>query len=594
MSMILRFVLFGAIAALALGRALLSGPAAGARPEWNDAAGADDRAVLERALRRPIALAQSKDGRWLFVANQRSGSISVIDLPNMRVEVELVVGRRLADLAISDDGANLVAVDEEAGELIMLDGQGSKLAPRRRLKISPTPVSVQLSRDGSRCTVASLWPRQLTIIALGAKPHIVRTIDLPFVPRNQLLVNDDKLVVTEAFGGRLAVIDLRSGAIESVRSIPGHNIRGLTLSADKSHLLLTNQMLNPLGRAQRDDIHWGNLLTNNVRSLRLALVLDPKADLLAGSDLLHLGDAEHGTGDPAGVVDCGGHLAVTLAGVSELALGRDQGDAWQYVFVGRRPTALLPSLDNRRVYVANTNSDTVCVVDLEKPKVVAEIALGPTPELSSTDRGETLFYDAKLSHDGWLSCHSCHTDGHTSSKLADTLGDGTYGTPKRILSLRGVGDTAPWAWNGAITELEKQVAQSITSTMQGRKPSPEQVRDLTAFIKTIPPAPPRMLAGNNNEAMKRGEIVFAKNNCARCHTPPTYTSAGSYDVGLVDEAGHKHFNPPSLRGVSQGGPYFHDGRAPTLSEVFARQRHQLKSVLTKQELEDLLAILGTL
>ncbi len=171
--------------------------------------------------------------------------------------------------------------------------------------------------------------------------------------------------------------------------------------------------------------------------------------MLAGSDLLHLGEAEHGTGDPAGVVESGGHLLVTLAGVNEIAVGREPGDAWHYVTVGRRPTALLTSLDNRRAYVANTNSDTISVVDREKPNVVAEIALGPTPELSSADRGEALFYDAKLSHDGWLSCHSCHTDGHTSGKLADTLGDGTYGTPKRNLSLRARVTRRPGHGTGA-------------------------------------------------------------------------------------------------------------------------------------------------
>ena len=38
-----------------------------------------------------------------------------------------------------------------------------------------------------------------------------------------------------------------------------------------------------------------------------------------------------------------------------------------------------------------------------------------------------------------MSCHSCHTDGHTSGRLADTLGDDTFGTPKRVLSLLGLG-----------------------------------------------------------------------------------------------------------------------------------------------------------
>ena len=114
-----------------------------------------------------VAMVQSKDGKWLFTANQRSGSISTIDLTANRVTGEVTVGQKLADLAITPDNANLVAIDEGAGELIVLGTQGPALTVKHRLKLSPTPISLQLSPDGSRCTVASLWPRQMTIVALG-------------------------------------------------------------------------------------------------------------------------------------------------------------------------------------------------------------------------------------------------------------------------------------------------------------------------------------------------------------------------------------------------------------------------------------------
>ncbi|HEY1376681.1 MAG TPA: hypothetical protein VGF55_07795, partial [Gemmataceae bacterium] len=66
------------------------------------------------------------------------------------------------------------------------------------------------------------------------------------------------------------------------------------------------------------------------------------------------------------------------------------------------------------------------------------------------------------------------------------------------------------------------------------------------------------------------------------------------DVGLSDEAGHRTFNPPSLRGVSQAGPFFHDGRAADLAEVFTRHRHQITGDLTARERDDLLAFLEDL
>jgi YVTN family beta-propeller protein len=254
------------------------------------------------------------------------------------------------------------------------------------------------------------------------------------------------------------------------------------------------------------------------------------------------------------------------------------------------------SPDRRRAYVANTFADSVSVVDLKAGKVEAEVSLGPQPEPAASDRGEVLFHDARLSHDGWFSCQSCHTDGHTTGLLEDNLTDGSLGTPKRILSLLGAGDTGPWAWNGRMADLESQVRQSVQSTMQGKKPAKEQVRDLAAYLRTL--APPPSLARARGEAdeaaVRRGGEVFRRQGCEGCHASPAYTSAKTYDVGLADEAGNRLFNPPSLRGVSQGGPYFHDGRAATLDEVFTRHRHQLKGEPASAELDDLLAFLRNL
>src|SRR5439155_22565757 len=122
---------------------------------------------------------------------------------------------------------------------------------------------------------------------------------------------------------------------------------------------------------------------------------------------------------------------------------------------------------------------------LEANRARAEVALGPRVEPSRVGRGELLFYDARLSHDGWFSCHSCHTDGHSNGLLADTLADGSYGTPKRVLSLLGVGDTGPWAWNGGVKDLGAQVRKSVATTMQGAKLSPGQEGDLVAYLGTL-------------------------------------------------------------------------------------------------------------
>jgi cytochrome c peroxidase len=266
--------------------------------------------------------------------------------------------------------------------------------------------------------------------------------------------------------------------------------------------------------------------------------------------------------------------------------------------VGARPLALAAArtADPSELVVANELSDSLSWVDLRARKVVAEVSLGPRPAPSSSDRGERLFFDARLSHDGWLSCHSCHTDGHSTGLLNDNFTDGTFGTPKRVLSLLGSGDTAPYAWNGSMPDLETQIKQSVTSTMRGKSIKAEDVKDLAAFLRTLPPPPPlsRLRGEVESAAIARGQEVFRSQGCSRCHTPPFFTSPGTYNVGIPDEAGLTKFNPPSLRGVSQGGPYFHNNSALTLRDVLAVRKHQLMSELSQRQLDDLVSYLQSL
>jgi mono/diheme cytochrome c family protein len=457
------------------------------------------------------------------------------------------------------------------------------------------------------CVVASLWSRRLTFIDLGREApgddhpslKIARTLDLPFSPRTMVQVRDGaKLVVTDAFGGRLAVVDARGRTLDGVRSIPAHNIRGMATAPDGETLVIAHQVLNRLARSSFDDVHWGLMVSNHLRLLRIEALLThgSDGDLLKGSRLINLGNVGNAAGDPSDVVfDGAGGLIVALAGVDEVAMAPGLGRPLRRTTVGRRPSAVAATPDASRVFVADSLDDTISVVR-EHGGQVETIPLGPRPELGPVERGERLFSDARISHDGWMSCHSCHTDGHTNGLLNDTLGDGTYGAAKRVPSLLGVGETGPWTWLGGMDRLEDQVRKSIGTTMRGATPSDEQVEALAAYLRSLaPPSPALADAARDDEAaVARGREVFRARECATCHAPPEYASKGRYDVGLVDEMGNRKFNPPSLRGVSRREPLLHDGRARTLEDVFLPHQHPRGMEFTPQEVSDLVAFLKSL
>ena len=228
-----------------------------------------------------------------------------------------------------------------------------------------------------------------------------------------------------------------------------------------------------------------------------------------------------------------------------------------------------------------------------------QIPLGPAPSEGPADRGETLFYETAIATRQWRgSCHTCHTSGHTNYTVADTNSDGTIGTPKRIPTLMGTRLTDPWAWNSSFRTLDEQVKSSLETTLHVEDFTSQQISDITAFLHTLPPPPPLEPATESladKITLARGKSLFKSLGCANCHIPPlTYTSPDSYDVGLEDEKRLRKFNPPSLRGVSQGYTFFHDGRAKSLEEVFTVYGHQLSRDLDKSELADLLRFLRSL
>lgn len=560
---------------------------------------ASSAAELTTQLRRPVALVQSGGVESLYVANRDSGTISKLDLAAREITGEFAIGKRLADLASIPGSDRLLAVDEAAHELLELDSAGDSIEVTQRLAVSPYPVSICVARSGKQATIASLWSRRLTFVELGETLKIAAVLDLPFAPRCQLLLPSGQLLVADSFSGRLAMIDPASKELLATREFPGHNIRGLGVSPGGEMLIVSHQMLNELAHSIRNDIHWGLLMSNDLRWLKVESVLAGGKSLYHGAHMHPLGESGKGGGDPGGVdVSADGTVCVAISGVDQVAIGKEGDFSMFRVNVGRRPTAVRIAQDGQTAFVANTFDDSISVVDLKGRKVAATISLGLQPELSLVQQGELLFHNAKLSHDGWMSCQSCHTDGHANGQMNDNFSDKSFGAPKRVLSLLGgVKDTLPLAWNGQVQTLARQIHNSVETTMQREDQLPkEQVQALAAYVNslTIPPPLDQLRGTQDTAAIERGRVVFEKRDCASCHAPPTYTTPAAYDVGLKDTQGNTEFNPPSLRGLSHRGLFFHDNSAATLEEIFLQRGHPSDAEYSDSEVKDLVAFLRSL
>ena len=255
---------------------------------------------------------------------------------------------------------------------------------------------------------------------------------------------------------------------------------------------------------------------------------------------------------------------------------------FQQVDVGYHPVACQFSPDDSSLVVVNQFSDSISLVDLADQSV-EHLTLGKLRQPNAVERGEQAFFNSRLSHDGWMSCHSCHSQGHTNGQLNDNFSDQSFGTPKRVLSLLGQTHTTPYSWGGSIQTLEEQVALSIASTMASDAAVDEKtVDDLAAFVRSLPAAsqfiakrgciqrPPSPSGTHRDERFRRsGRAIAVVRRLGVCGLPygRWLTNREVYDVGFVDENEQRLFNPPSLVSVSQRQDVlFHDGRAGSLRE----------------------------
>ena len=520
-----------------------------------------DRVAGPRRPQAVAVLSATPAGEALLVGN-RAGTVSVIRTDDLALVGEAPAGSNLTDLELlPDGGGRVVAVDHGAHELLVLrPGNGPWTAPDSFPAAATAPLleveaalptcryPIRAVARGSSLVVSCLWSRRVQSYDLTDPDAISEdlgaprwTRDLPFEPQEMVFLDDGTLLVADAFGGGLAVVASAGGELLRTTDFSSHNLRGLTLLPD-GRLGIAHQELHTGMHTTSDDIRWGVFITNSVSLMPVDDLVSGNPRLVRRTRIMDLGDVLTPSGDPAAmVVSPEGELVIALSGVGRLAFGGTDARRMSHTRVGRGPSAIAAG-GNGLLYVANTRSDEISVVSLAEQTEVARVPLGPAASLTAAERGELLFHDASLSLRGWMSCASCHTAGHTNHRLSDTLGDGHYGAPKRVLSLLGVADTKPWAWDGQIRRLEDQVVKSVRTTLRGRDLEEREVTDLAAYLRTL--ELPERGEPAETELVAAGREAFDRYTCNRCHAAPAYTSPGVHNVGLTDELGRDRFNPP--------------------------------------------------
>ncbi|MFO0383973.1 MAG: cytochrome c peroxidase [Pirellula sp.] len=572
---------------------------------------AEDNAAC---YRKPVAILHLPRTDQLVLATKNDGSLLFYNRLTHQLEQKLSLGGSLESVVPILDGKYLAAIDSVQHLVHIVESptesQRSNAKLHKSLVTSRYPQRALWDYANSMLYVSCVWSKRLDVFSLAIETESLvadkkaATIDLPVWPGAMMMIKDE-LLVTDNFGADACRVSTLTHQVTKRKDWFGSSVRSLveipTKENEPKKIGVMHTVLNEYARTNPQEIQWGVLLTNDLRLLNVDRVLDDEETNVYRSGRFHpVGIPGNGAAEPTdiSVHHETGRVAVAVGGTDQVAIGDIDSVAFRFLDVGRFPTAVAWSPDGNELYVANQFDDTYSVVDVLNRKVVRHVSLGTMRSLEPKELGEQLFHSATLSHDRWLTCASCHIDGHTNHQLSDNLGDLDFGAPKRTPSLRGIRDTAPYTWLGHSQTLEAQTVASIRKTMNSyRRLDKDEVEHLVAFMESLEPLPSVAEARGivDHEQVREGKLVFERVGCAECHSEDRYTSFGVYDVGIKDENEKRLFNPPSLKGLSQRGPMlFHDNRAHGIRGVLVDEKHQLTEELSDRDLENLIQFLESL
>ncbi|MEM7475402.1 MAG: cytochrome c peroxidase, partial [Planctomycetota bacterium] len=369
----------------------------------------------------------------LLVSTKKSGQILAV-----RTEADLSVEERTQVVFESGNPSTpfsfgkilkvaqgIVAVVEESQSQILIfqfdDQVGSidKLQMIGSLSAPGLPKDLEWDAANRRLFASATWGQRLYVWQLDGEFNQwtrLAEVDLPMCGGQvQLLPKHDAALVVDAFGRDYAFVSLTDFRVLRHDLLYGHNVTDLAATEDESMVFFPHQLINDTARSVTTNITWGGLMSNNLRWLRVDRMLQEEGiEIFKKGKFYPLGTPGNGAGDPSSLaVSSADQLAVTLAGTNRVAI-QEEGESyfWQ-IDVGFRPVDCVYSADDARLFVLCQFSDEVSVVDLKK-REVEHWSLGKLRYPDQVEIGERLFFSSKLSHDAWMSCHSCHSQGHTN------------------------------------------------------------------------------------------------------------------------------------------------------------------------------------
>ena len=272
--------------------------------------------------------------------------------------------------AAAPDGSRLYVSNEAESTLDVVDGKTLKVT--NKIKLSGHPNNISISRDGRRVYVSIAQAPGAVDVIDTVTLQRVKSINVRGNVHNTYVTPDGKFVVAGSVVGKtLTVIDAQTDDIAWVLDFSlGVRPMAFEKNTDGSTKRIFVQLSDFNGFAVVDFATH-----KEVTRVELPKLAPGKAPFLGG------GNVSHG-------------LAVTEDGKMLVVNSRLNSSVYAYSLpdlkllgsaeVGKAPDWVTLTPDGKRAYVANAQSNSVSVIDLQAMKEVTRIPVGQVPKRNIT------------------------------------------------------------------------------------------------------------------------------------------------------------------------------------------------------------------
>ncbi|HEV3263653.1 MAG TPA: hypothetical protein VG013_42855 [Gemmataceae bacterium] len=575
----------------------------------------------------------SPDGTRLLVANADNGSVTVVDAAARNALREIHVGDQPEGVTWIGTGPLAAVTVYRERLVVFLDTRDGRIV--QKLPVADEPYGIVANTEGSRAWVTHEYPGTVSELDLKTRKVTRRFKVGPFVRGLALSPDESRLYVTQYYTGVLNAVDLKSGqVVDAWKGQSADNLcRQVVVAPRRPKAYL------PHLRSQTQVIHGNGSIFPHLSICDLV----PAGAAGKRRTSIALDSVNGGlrvVNDPweAAISPDGKRLYVVYAGTNDMTAFDVLDDNYREirrvsspVGVGQNPRAVRVSPDGKLVYIDNALDFAVSVHLAADLRRLATVPVCRPPKTPEWVRGKVLFNTAlpPLTRRHWISCASCHPDGHSD----DRVWQNPEGL-RKTTALFGLAHTHPLHWSADRDEVQDfeytirgrlmqgwGLLQGPLKPKDGFKPTELEEKlagrskDLDAlavycnsFDFTLSPHIPG--PGKLSAAAGRGKRLFFRDDvgCARCHSGPYYTDSrlkkpfNLHDVGTgTDDPTEKmgpRYDTPTLLGVYRTAPYLHHGKAKTMRDVLTtcnrEDRHGKTSHLRPREIDDLVAFLKSL